>query len=508
MLGCDPLGPGPYDPDAPSPQSSGLLVVEPTRLDFGAFDCLEDAPRTGTLLVTNRGGGELVVAGLNLIVGSDAFSADAPALLRLEPGDSYAVDVQFAPISDGIHEAQLVPNGAVRVELLGQAMAPRARLLDEALDLGATRVGCASEGDTLLLNDGSLPLRIDGAALAGSSAFGLIDPLPAVLEPGEDFPIRLRFTPLDGGSQEASLSFATNDPAAPTTALRVGGLGVPGGRVVESFDFAPVVQADLLFVVDASAALNDALTAAREDSARLFAALDAGDVDWHVAVTNPATDCNSTDAPFLDAGMFSRYTAEQAGEALAEGLNLAPGSFEPTLLQQAAAVLERTGELECLDGFLRADAQLHVVLLAGRPDSSPNTPETYVERMRARVASDSHLVVSAIAGDGETCADGGAIHDAAAMTGGLVLDPCAMAWSAIYEAIAMTAISSGDGQATYTLAETPVPDTLVVRHGTTTLQAWRYDADTNSVVIDGEQEGLVPGDPIEIEYLEAIACEG
>lgn len=508
MMACDPLGPGPFDPDAPSPQGSGLLAVEPTRLEFGDFDCLEDAPQIKSFTVINRGGGELVVAGLNLIVGSEAFTTDAPALLRVEPGERFTVNVRFDPISDGPHEAQLVPNGAVQIQLEGEAHAPRARLLSEALDLGATRVGCFGTAETLLLNEGSLPMSIDGVTLNGSSAFTLLTPLPAELDPGEQAPVRLRFTPLDGGEHQASLSFTTNDPADATTSLSLSGLGVPGGRVVESFPYEPIVAADLLFVVDASASFDAQLASAQADAAQLFAALDLRGVDWHVAITNPATDCNSSVSPYLSTATFSRYSAEQAGSAFAVGLDPLSTSFEPTLLEHAAAVLERTGPLECLDGFLRPGAQLHVVVVTGRADRSPNEPEEYVESMRRRVSRADHLVVSAVSGDGNACADGGAARDAAMMTGGLLLDPCALSWPTIYESLAEVAVDNTASQATFVLAETPVPDTIVVRHDSAVLTAWTYDASSNSLVIEGSQNGLSPGDPLEIEYLEAIACEG
>lgn len=147
-------------------------------------------------------------------------------------------------------------------------------------------------------------------------------------------------------------------------------------------------------------------------------------------------------------------------------------------------------------------------MVTGRADRSPNEPEEYVESMRRRVSRADHLVVSAVSGDGNACADGGAARDAAMMTGGLLLDPCALSWPTIYESLAEVAVDNTASQATFVLAETPVPDTIVVRHDSAVLTAWTYDASSNSLVIEGSQNGLSPGDPLEIEYLEAIACEG
>ncbi|MCP4810657.1 MAG: choice-of-anchor D domain-containing protein [Proteobacteria bacterium] len=501
LLACEPIGPGSGLPDNDRTDAGeGQLSIERTRVDFGTLSVLDDGSASEVLRVRNTGDAELVVAGLGWIVGDDAFTSDAEALVELAPGESTDVTLTFAPTTDGLFEAVLFPNGAVQISLSGQGRAPVLRLLAEETDLGSIPVGCATTSQITLLNDGSEDLLVLSAELAGAEGFSLEEGPPAVLAPGDHANLFARFEPLEGGLQEGLLTVASDDPASPTAVLPFSALAVPGERVQLSVPYIPGPPVDVLFVVDGTA--TSELWDAQDAAQALFDRLDELEAEWNVSVANGVAACHSTYDPFLSSAV---YEPETAGPALAYGLS-PHSSGTAALLELAVSLVERTGEGDCLEGFLHEDAPLHVVLVSDREEASPLSHETYVSQLADKLGDPDRLIISAVTGDGDTCTDGGQSRDAAELTGGLDVDVCSADWATTLAEIAELSVATAEADLSIVLDLPAVVETLELSHGGRELKAWTYDADTRTVTVDGVTEELQLGAEIDLTYLSAQAC--
>lgn len=492
LLACDPIQPGAGLPEGwIPPLDAGQLRLERDQVDFGSLSVLTDEPVTKTVMVTNAGTGELDVSGLAWLVGdTDAFSVDAPALITLEPGQSTPVQVTFAPPAHGSFEAALFPNGQRVLRFRGKATAPVARLLAETDDMGVVPVGCADETRLVIENAGSELLIVSDLMLQGTPGHTLTEG-PTVLEPGDLAVLTLGLQPKTPGAAAARVVLSSNDPAGDRS-VSVDALATSAGANSEDFVWLPDSQADVLFVVDSAAAGSGLLLEAQAHAEVLFDRLESGDVDWRVTAVD-GEGCHATFDPWLSAKV---YSPSQAGPAL--GLAFNGGVGETALLDLAEDALASTGQGGCLAGFRRSDAQLHIVLVGGRTDTS----STVLSDLEAY--SDT-LVVSAVMGDGTSgCQAAGGARTAAAESGGVVADLCAGDWDTVYAELAQLSWGNGDNDQRIELDETPAANTLEVVATGKVLHAWSWDGE--ALWLDGGAEELDLLDPISVSYELAQAC--
>ena len=115
MLGCAPPVPG--DTGGPA------LLAEPTVLDFGTQDY--GSPSVAPVTLWNAGTGPLEVD-LWLSAASFHLVETPPRPLRLQPGDSWTVTIQFTP-TRRLHDAQLEAHTATTPGLLRVPITGRGR---------------------------------------------------------------------------------------------------------------------------------------------------------------------------------------------------------------------------------------------------------------------------------------------------------------------------------------------------------------------------------------------
>jgi hypothetical protein len=220
------------------------------------------------------------------------------------------------------------------------------------------------------------------------------------------------------------------------------------------------------------------------------------------------SSCSATVDPFLRADQVRDYSPEAIAPLLAYGL-LPQTQGTRALLSLGAATLERTDDGDCLEGFVRDGAQLHVVLLTRGVEASPDPTDSYVTALKARLPDEVDLVISALTGqDAGGCLGGGKAIEAATLTGGAALDICASTpWETLWAQVAGVSAEAGSGVMTHTLEQAPVVATLTVRAEGRALTAWTYDESARALRVNGAAEGLSVGEPLEISYLEALACQ-
>jgi len=498
LLACDPLGPGAGIPGGWSPPpDEGQLRLGQNNLDFGTLSVLNDAPATMTVMVTNAGTGTLDVSGLTIVRGdTEAFRVDAPALVELAAGESISIGVTFQPNRDGLFEASVVPNGQSVLRFTGVATAPQARLLVDSDDLGVVPVGCSVQTSVILMNEGSELLLIDELRLEGTGDHSLSE-VPALLEPGDVEVMELVLEPSAPGAAAATLRLDSNDPSG-SLAIGVDALATSGGSVVEEFGFLPLASTDMLFVLDKHAASLGLFEEAEQQAQVLFEVFEEGGVDWRVSAVD-GKDCHATYDPWLASGF---YTPSQAGPALglafnANSIGIYPGT--DALLDLTLAALQETLQGGCLEGFLRDEALLHVVLVGARTEAS-------TAALSELVPFSDELVISAVMGEGTgVCEHAGAGLTAVEETGGVFWDICGGNWDGLYTQLAEKSWGFGTAPMRIDLAEDPAVNTLELRADSEVLSAWTWDGD--AVLLDGDTEGLELWQPVQVSYELAQDCQ-
>ncbi|MFT5587285.1 MAG: hypothetical protein ACI9VR_004893 [Cognaticolwellia sp.] len=500
LLACDPFGPITVTPDPnPDRPSAGVIQANLSAVDFGERSVLLDGPTSRTLTLENVG--ELDrAAPLVWLISDPAIRLDAPTLVELGPGESVDLELVFAPDTEAESTAALAwPDGSL--SLRGSSTAPLARMLPSRQDFGAVPVGCSDTTTVALLNDGSEALLVDAIRVDGGADFALLS-LPSMeISPGNQASFELEFAPLTGGLRGTTLLLDSNDPANPTTAITFNAVGVDGIAVQEEFSYLPGATADILFVVDSGPDTAGDLLAAQIWTETLFERLDSGRVDWQATAVNGEDICHSTYDAYLSS---DTYTAASAGPALALGLNPA-GAGTPALLELASEALERSDPGECLAGFLRPEAHLHVVAISSRTEASSGSSAAWLTTLSSLTPS-GQVVVSAVAGDG-ACPSSPKLQELSAATLGTYLDICAGDWDTFFSALAQVSVERSRPEIPLVLAHLPVPETLQVYSGTQRLTAWTWDAELAVLSVNGATEGLEIGADLRVSYTAAQNCD-
>ena len=205
------------------------------------------------------------------------------------------------------------------------------------------------------------------------------------------------------------------------------------------------------------------------------------------------------DASFSESGAVSTVETMIAGQV---GGNTERG------FSLAEAALNETGPGGCNEGYLRDDAELHIVGVSDEPEQSPNSWSHYVSLFQGMKRNPDDVVIHAVGGDYPSgCGDNApytGFYEATVATGGQFLSICASDWASHLAALAEASAGLMDS---FALTTDPVPETITVRvDGVTHTMGWSYDQGTNSVVFDPDHipEG---GTSIEITYALRGDCE-
>jgi len=504
VLACEPFGPGVIvDVDDLPVEGEGRIRLEPDFVDFGSISVLLDGHAEHTVTVRNTEGWPIEVVGLDRVAGdSEAFATDAPAIVQLDAYGALDVTITFTPDTSRDYSGDLFPNGQITLALDGHGSAPVAALWPDSVDWGSVAVGCDAQESVTLLNAGDEDLVVDDASLITDTDFQVSAFSPLTLAPGESAELDLAFSPDFDGLQATVLHVATNDPASPVATLDLGGAAFDGDPVGESVPFQPSAQADILWVQDASASATEWLDDALSFTQGYLETLDIAGVDWQISLVRADHDCLASPYPWLR----NSDGAQRAAEVLNAEL-VRPSARDPALLETAVASLERTDPGDCLDGFLRQDAQLHTVLIGDRREDSPSAAENYVATMTAKVQSADDLVVSAVMGHGSNgCQDLGQAIDAVESTNGMDLDLCDADWGDHFAALAQVSTQTVPMLQSYTLAAEPLVDTLEVWHNGSLVHAWTFDPDARLLTVNGGDAGLESGSELHLSYVEASVC--
>jgi hypothetical protein len=271
-------------------------------------------------------------------------------------------------------------------------------------------------------------------------------------------------------------------------------LGYEGGRVTESFRYTPSNPTDIVFVVETSPSLQDALDASGPAQDVFVETLRSTNVDYHLTSLSTGDVCPANSYTYATRSDSSLQTST----VLSRGFAGDHGAWDDDLLGLVLLALEEGDPGECLEGFRRSDADLYIVLITDGP------PDADVDGQVAQLVLEGSLRVSALlpsGGCGARALDYEAVIDA---TGGTLADLCAAEWSESFGTFAT--LPAGADPVSFPLAELPVPSSIEIVVEGKVFVDWTYDSVENVVRFSG---AVVPalGAEVVIQYVLAVACE-
>lgn len=364
---------------------------------------------------------------------------------RLQPGEALVVDVR---VEDPAVSAPVAFQGELRFTVANarspQGSVPIAGTLSPgrclvfspaALDFGTVSQGCNSSSKGFAVyNTCAASVTLTSFAVvqaAGQPAGGpncpgtqpcpefLFSSTPALpaggvtVNPGGAPTVFwAKYRPLDVGADTGAIAIhAVEFGRAQDYVVTLNGAGSPPAEVVDLFLIPALPKVDILIVVDDSTSMADKQTSLASNFQNLFVGLPAS--DFHLGVitaddrpdggqgrligdsANPKVLTNST--PDVMTAFLSKVNVGAASAASPAGL--------ATALKAVTAPLVNTDN----SGFLRADAQLSVVLVTDGRDQSPGLVADYLAALHA-VKPAGYPTFSVI-GPFELVPAAGCVHD-------------------------------------------------------------------------------------------------
>ena len=206
------------------------ISITPEDISFGSVQAGLSAQQSVT--ITNTGNTGL---GLNNIfvdgTDADVFTVTNQCGSSLAPEASCAVDVTFAPSTEGTRNATLTiestdpENESVSVPLSGKgtlAPTPEISVTPESVDLGRVLSGTSATAQVTVDNNGNAALQIDSITLTGANAADFIQTNDCTtVAAGESCTIDLNYTAGAPGVSNATLVVRSNDPETAETSVSV-----------------------------------------------------------------------------------------------------------------------------------------------------------------------------------------------------------------------------------------------------------------------------------------------
>ena len=206
------------------------ISITPEDISFGSVQAGLSAQQSVT--ITNTGNTGLGLTNI-FVDGTDAdvFTVTNQCGSSLAPEASCAVDVTFAPSTEGTRNATLTiestdpENESVSVPLSGKgtlAPTPEISVTPESVDLGRVLSGTSATAQVTVDNNGNAALQIDSITLTGANAADFIQTNDCTtVAAGESCTIDLNYTAGAPGVSNATLVVRSNDPETEETSVSV-----------------------------------------------------------------------------------------------------------------------------------------------------------------------------------------------------------------------------------------------------------------------------------------------
>lgn len=468
------------DEEAPD-AGAGELVVSPVVLDFGAVEALQTASATVTL--ANAGDAGLTIDAFTIEGGATFGWSDEHTARVLAPGTETELSLFFEPQLAGGQIATLAihsdepGDGFDEVELWGDCLAPMIELDPVEWDFADHEVGCEQEREITIRNAGTAPLVLTELVFTPTSdelQMSFYFPSGTVLGPDQEQLATVHYEPHDDLPDTGYLHVYSNDPWTPDAVATQAGAAHYAGDVVDEYVGESTAYLDVLWVVDDTGSMAPYVA------------------DVEATIAGPWTD--------LLVALGADYHQEVILTGTEQLLDYGLAMLTPPMTSPGGP----------MDGFLREDAGLFVMVVSDEDDQSSQTVAHYVAQLQALEPDPDMLVISAIAGGAAGCDSGNVtampaprLVDAANTTGGMDASLCGD-WATQLSGLFWMPWTTGED--TYELSEDPVEGTIEVAiDGVPMYVGWHYDDSLNAIVFE---QAYVPleGDAITIRYQRLGSC--
>lgn len=260
--------------------------------------------------------------------------------------------------------------------------------------------------------------------------------------------------------------------------------------------------ADILFVVDNSASMDEEEALLAENFSAFVDVLTQTYADYQIGIVT--TDVETVDAGVLREGILTATTDDIAG-AFERAVGVGTyGSRDEQGLAAATLAADPTRN----PGFVRPDSRFNVVFVSDEDDHSPGEVATYIDGLK-NLSGDGGFAAHALVGDvpagcvsGTSAADPGARYlEVVKTSDGWSDSICADDYSPLLTQVGLDAAGWAN---TFPLEELPQPESITVMVDAVTIpqrdiDGWRYSSGDNAIIFNGRAVPR-PGMDILIDY--------
>ena len=491
-----------------------IIEVSPSILSFGEYST---EPIQRNLTIANIGE-EILEVNSILIQGNNPqsfinLSGIHPSTinpLELAPGESATLPFAFEPIA--VQNDAFIAIGSndpdtphIDIPMMGSLIAPLIQVTPNPLNMGVQTLTCPSEHSIEITNTGSADLTVSGIVSDQNEMIFLSeDVLPLVLAPQSSQELLVEFTPSTLNTITGTFTVESNAMNHPYT-FTAEGVGSAESHS-ESWNIQEGPKSDILFSVDLSSSMSDEAVTLGQQFNTFITQLSNYTSDWQVMVVNADHGCNHS-------GILTPNTPDyESIFAQAVRTGAYDISFTEALLTNVTRAVEKSDVGDCNEGFLRPNAQLHIIMLSDECEQSPNPGicgtqwQSYIDRINTAKGDPNLVRLSAVAGDhpngcGGTAQFGSGYWESTLLTGGVFLSICSDWTSPMsLQLLANSSIS----QSRFQLAYTPIESSISVIVDGTPHQDWTLE---NGLEVVLQSNIPMSGSTVTIDYTEQPNCE-
>lgn len=383
---------------------------------------------------------------------------------------------------------------------------PDIRVEPDSIDFEYVPAGCDAAEEVTVSNVGAADLTVSAISLGGSDGAhfrleGAESEL--VLAPGEAATFEVVFTPPDDAARTADITVSSDDPDTPEAGVGLEGIGANGGTYEEIFHQEAFAQVDILWVLDNSGSMSDALDHVYENFSLFIDPFLSIGLDFRMGVIT--TDMNNPshsgrlqgpqlwitgDSPDPEAQFLEVIQQGSGGSGEERGMDAIQAALTDPLL---------SGEN---NNFMREDAHLATIVVTDEDDDSTVSSSSFASWYMGLKDDPDMVTFSAFCGeapigcfewvswsDGMITAEHGKDYlDAIDRIGGTWASICSDDFS---DALSLLSLEASGLKDTFVLAAVPtsIGDMEVLVNGAEVrydnVDGWQFDWGLNAVIFYG-----------------------
>ncbi len=312
-----------------SDEAFPILTVEPTEINFPETTTGDSV--THSVTIANEGETDLLISALFVDAMDSPFTVEASDEV-VAPGERIEVDVSFAPVAAGAHEATLVirtNGGDADIRLTGSGIesdlpSPVLAVDPNQISFPETEVGESSTQVVTMFNRGEADLLISSIDVTEDDIPVFWSAFDSVLVAGDSLELALTFQPVEQGSFEAVLQIASNGGSAE--------IPISGTSTTPEIA-APVAVDDIATTIRGEAVVIDVLANDTDPEGGELTIVEVGQPGNGRAATDGRTITYTPAASFVGTDTFPYIIENAAGGRATATVTVTVAGFGFTIVE-------------------------------------------------------------------------------------------------------------------------------------------------------------------------------